>query len=66
MPDYIVVVERGKSSLSVGPYRQFARADGDAKLWDGTDDRKAWVEVCIPHEVYVKQHAFEMEQERHD
>jgi hypothetical protein len=51
---FVVVVERQKQSTTVGPYRQFARADGDARAWDGTDGRSAWVEPVTSPDSYSR------------
>lgn len=51
---YVVVVEVEKRSITVGPYRTFKRADGDARAWDGADGRSCWVEPVTSPEQYQK------------
>jgi hypothetical protein len=63
---YVVVVERGKVSTTVGPYAKAARAQADVDLWNGTHGRTAWIEVIVPYEAYVKQFQHELEQESKD
>jgi hypothetical protein len=52
---FVVVVEREKHSTTVGPYHSFKRADGDARAWDATDGRSAWVEPVTSPESYTRQ-----------
>ena len=52
---FVVVVERDKHSTTVGPYHSFKRADADARAWDGTEGRSAWVEPVTSPEHYARQ-----------
>lgn len=52
---FVVVVERQKQSTTVGPYHSFKRADGDARAWDGTDGRSAWVEPVTSPDAYTRE-----------
>ncbi|WP_290906276.1 hypothetical protein [Aquabacterium sp.] len=56
---FVVVVEQDKKSTTVGPYRQFKRADADARAWDGTAGRSAWVEPMVAPAAYLLQRAAE-------
>jgi hypothetical protein len=60
---FVVVVEREKQSTTVGPYHSFKRADGDARAWDATDGRSAWVEPVTSPESYARQRAAQPGQE---
>lgn len=41
---WVVVVTVDKSSTSVGPYHSQAKAEVDARAWDGSEGRTAWVD----------------------
>lgn len=59
MTQYVVVVERGKKSVTVGPFTS-RQAYAMADLFNGDAGRKAWVEVIVPIEAYTKQHVQEI------
>lgn len=53
MKTWIVVVEQGKRSSSVGPYHNRTKAQTDADTWDGADGARSWVEPVVRPEDFT-------------